>query len=263
MLISLKDRQSGELRTALKNNAVISEMTKKTLLSRQRRSGGWDGYIHPSSLDWNKSVDAQVKKLKKSWEPSVDALRRMEVGNILHEYIQAEIHDNFCKGNSVREEHMESHKLLFRGTYDQMAPHTDLGLIILEYKSIASYQRDKASAESMMKKMVVPEEIREEVFNRLCVKYVEYTEPKSDHLTQVFTYIFMRKLLKLSVPERASVIYIRKETLDTMEFWYEVAKRKDLIKKAVDNYKAVFEAVLKDPEGIEIRARNKEKYGTN
>lgn len=261
MLVSLNQREKVELRQRLKDKTVLSATTENFLVASSRKSS-WDGYVHPSSLDWNSAVDTQMKSLRKEFVPSVFTLKRMAVGSIIHNYIQHLQHESFFAGKSHREVHITSDKLLFRGTPDQYGEHKHLGNVLIEYKSVSSYQRDKTFADKVLKRMIqadawenLNEKDREEAYNRLCVKYVDYANPETNHLTQAFTYAFIMKREFGFFPDHICVCYVRKESLDTMEFWYPVKDHQDLLRKAVDNYKAVLEATVADPLGKEMRRK--------
>lgn len=260
MLVSQAKQKELELKKAHSGQYLLQHILGEHVLKNQRQHGGWDGYIHPSSLDWNKSPEAQVNSLRKTWQPSVDSLLRMEVGNLIHDKIQSVLIKDFFESHQT-EEHLSDDKILFRGTPDQIGTHKTLGSFILEYKSVASYQRDKSNADRKIKKLGDLGELHDDVYNSLCIKYQDYKEPKSDHLTQLFTYIWILAYLKKEIPKHAGVVYIRKDNMNTMEFWYKVSENKDLIVKAKDNYQKVYNLVLKDPEAIKIREANKKKYG--
>lgn len=243
MLISLEAQQKANLEQDITEGKVVSGLLERDLVYTERRHPGWDGYLHPSCLDWNSPVESQLKKLQKEFNIHPAGLQRMKVGSLVHEFIQDFIHTSFFNGNSHVEEHIEDHELLFRGTPDQWGEHCTLGTVVFEYKSISSYQSDAISAKTLRILEPVLPLLPEDYLKRLKVKYIQYTEPKSDHLTQAFTYAFMMKRKYGKLPDWVCICYIRKETLGTIEFWLNVPKHLDLVKKAWDNYKAVYKAV--------------------
>lgn len=245
-LLKLDDYEKKQLKKLVEDQNLLETYHARSLAQKQHKSRKWDGYIHPSALSWNSSVDAQMKKLRKEFTPTPESLQRMEVGNVIHDYYQEKVDKTLFFGKSHMERHIERDDILFRGTPDQWGPTRHMGNVLLEFKSISSYQRDQKTADKLIKYVDAPAEEAEEIYKRLCIKYVDYTEPKVEHLTQVFTYAFIMKLEYGFYPDWVCIGYIRKETFKTMEFWYRVPEHKEYIQKAVDNYNAVLDRVIQE-----------------
>lgn len=243
MLISLEAQQKANLEQEILEGSVISGLLERDLVHAERGHPGWDGYLHPSCLNWNSSAESQLNKLRKKFSVHPAGIQRMKVGSLVHDFIQKFVHESFFNGKSHVEEHIEDNDLLFRGTPDQWGEHPQLGLVVFEYKSISSYQSDVIPVKVMRALEPILPSLPEDYLKRLKIKYIQYTEPKSDHLTQAFTYAFMMKRKYGKLPDWVCICYIRKETLRTIEFWLNVPKHLDLVKKAWDNYKAVYKAV--------------------
>lgn len=246
MLLSISDKDKIELKKRITEGTVLANAHERYITSQNNKQREWDRYIHPSALDWSSSVEAQIKKLQKTWKPNPEALQRMQIGNLIHDYFQEKQDKYFFGGKSRMEQHIENNKALFRGTPDQWGPHKHLGNVLVEYKSISSYQRDKRAADRLIKKIQVPAEIYDEIYAKLGITYVDYQAPKSDHLTQAFTYVLLLQWTHGIQIDHVCICYIRKENLGTIEFWLAVSQCSDYMKKAYENYIEIYKEIKRN-----------------
>lgn len=206
----------------------------------------WDGWIHPSSLNVNSKVETQLKKLSKETKMPPAAIKRMQVGEALHNHWQSLMEKSFfVKGKCHTEEHIEIPKLLFRGTPDQWGTHPFVGNVLMEYKSFSSYRRDKKQGEKFMEwvKDDTPSQIQKIMFDRLATFYDFKDRPEIDHMTQAFIYTWAIYKKYGILMDWVCIAYLRKDNLDVVEFWYSVKKEKEFMEKCINNYKDVFKEV--------------------
>lgn len=254
MLLNLQERNKIRLLKALEEGNLIESTLDDSLARQQAKHNRWDGYIHPSALSWASAPENQLKKLQKTFLPGVSQLKRMQIGTIIHDDIQSRIHKYLFNSKSHSEEHIYIPSMLFKGTPDQFGKLPGLGTVLIEYKSVSSYQQDsnfKSYLNHIEIKETMPEAKISETEKRIKTRYVVKDVPDSEHLTQTFTYALMIKEKYGYFPDYALVCYLRKDTYETMEFVYKISNHKDLLKKALDNYKAVY-ALVKEA-GKEIR----------
>ena len=161
----------------------------------------------------------------------------MEVGNVIHEWIQPLMAESFFTRDVHTEEHIEDHDLLFRGTPDQWGYVEGVGWVLMEYKSIASYQSDKRKADKYIKLVQTDdEEVYQDIYTRLKTGWTEYSEPKAEHLTQFFTYVLVIKHHYGITIDKGCICYLRKDTLEPMEFWFDIREETEMLKRAMDNF---------------------------
>jgi len=301
MLPTIEQEADMSLKSLIRNGRLMQSILDSSLIHNNEERT-WDGYIHPSHLDWSKPVDKQFNDhvTKGSFRFPVEALRRFELGNLIHDRIQMLVEQQLEGWREVR---FNPEDLMFHGTADFIASHSILGGILFEFKSFSELQRDasfgsrmKMKFENQLKlhvgqkertyksKVTAKEETLkhidkyhlftdrelEESYERLMTYKKVYKKPDESHLTQAFTYAWIARRLGVGKVQRfdnvgnavyskkgkeiwdevelpkikwVCVCYIGKNTMETQEFWYKVKDNKDLLKKAIKNYKGVLELV--------------------
>lgn len=251
---SVKDWKARECKERLKNNNVFTIEIDEHLVRTQKFTPA-DGFVHPSSLNWNSKPETQVKKLLTKRRQAASLLRIFRLGDLIHEDIQSLLSDH-CFVKTYIERHIEVPKIFFRGTPDLLGKHKILGSVLLELKSISKYQKDRKKGDvwfndiwktySNLNETDKFSDVEwEEIYERVCTGEYHINEPKSEHLTQAFTYAWVLGLLKYPI-DYVCIGYVRKDTYQIVEFWYNVLQSKELIEKAGNNYIKVMKLLRKE-----------------
>lgn len=235
------------LAESMANNALVRDAYSEFLVTERAHKPNWqwDGYIHPSSLDWTKTPEQQFEAIRRNYTIPVEGLRRMSVGTVLHDHIQDVMSQYlFVPGVPTAELGIESYPHRFRGTPDQYGATKFGKNVLLEYKSISSYQVAKDSVVKRLEKSLdAAHPDRDEILKRVKQAYIDYTKPMENHLCQAFTYAVMLWVVKKITIDTVGIVYLRKETLGTIEFYYNLEEHTDLLEKAAQNYRNVLECV--------------------
>jgi hypothetical protein len=183
----------------------------------------WDGFIHPSHLNWALSPEKQFESHvnKGNWKPAIEAKRRFWLGNLYHDNIQSLLERNFPGFREVR---FDCDEIMFHGTTDYVGIHKKMGCVVFEIKSYEELERDRTWGSNMMEKFHRllstagfernktytpsdggrPQEITHtnryhlftdlqiaELQHRLMSREKVLKTPSDSHITQGFTYAWM------------------------------------------------------------------------
>lgn len=204
-----------DLKTQIKTGTFVQSIMDKHIRACTPDKE-WDGYIHPSYLDWEKSPEQQVQGLLKKGKTQkpVEMHRYFQLGNLIHEDIQTAF-EKYLPGYA--EIGWKSDKYLFAGTADYVGLHPKLGGIVFEFKSYGELQRDTAGGKVLFNKIqhqLLPDKVvnikgeevtvtygfgsstftqkqLDETGERLLTKERVLVAPESNHLTQGFTYAWI------------------------------------------------------------------------
>lgn len=209
--LGLKDELKTQIKTGTFVQALLDRYIKEVTPDHD-----WDGYIHPSYLDWEKTPEQQVQGLlKKGKKPKpVEMHRYFQLGNLIHNDIQTAC-EKYLPGYA--EIGWKSDKYLFAGTADYVGLHKKLGGVVFEFKSYGELQKDVAAGKTLFDKIqhqLLPDKVvnikgqevtvtygfgsstftqkqLDEVGERLLTRERVIYQPESNHLTQGFTYAWI------------------------------------------------------------------------
>lgn len=268
-MINLQAQQDRELRDSLKAGRFLQTYLDKYIM-KMTPNKEWDNMIHPSYLNWDKAPEVQVDNLirKGSQRLGINAHRNFRLGDLLHNDVQDALETTT---EFVAEVGYFSQKWLFAGTCDGIMNHPRLGSGVIEFKSYSSLQRDKTGGERLQKKLKQPAILEAvnmnwiedkdwvEILER-CLNKERVVEPTPEHLTQLFTYVWIFNKtggkgyqkqengvieIDFGIPKWAMLCYIGKEGFETKEFFYQIKKHSELVEKAEQNYKRVYKEMKK------------------
>lgn len=244
----------NKIKTGVDTNTLMHQWFSDYVESQDDPKLHWDGMIHPSSLDWSAKPEAQFSRMINKHKHVADTLKRFRLGNIIHKDFEKALHEGFFGGKGQREDGIRDERTLFQGTPDIFGPHPILGNVLFELKSVSTYQRDKKTGESLLKKIQYPDDLAEKLMERLCVGRKNLDTPASDHLTQGFTYVWALSQLCDYQIDWLCILYLHKDAYTITEFWYKIDEHRELLKKAKANYTQVYK-LAKD----ELRERAAKK----
>ena len=295
MLLNVGAQGANLLKDAYLSGKIVQHYVD-SVIDEEHTSKPWDGYIHPSHLDWSKAPEKQFEKhVNKGWKAAIEAKRRFALGDLIHEYVQSQLEKSY---GGYREVRVSCDKSMFHGTCDFVGLHDRLGTTVFEIKSYSPTERDTTWANNMREKFerllssagfererkkgenltsryhVFTDKQIEELYHRLNTREKVLDKPSEDHLTQGFTYAWQLTrnkgglvqrfsksgkavkdsdgnnvwdFIELPPIERVCICYVNKATLETVEFWYNLNKKKGskLYTKAKENYLEVYKELKK------------------
>lgn len=216
MLLNLGQSEKHTVQKLVSTGTFVQNVIDEYVSSAEDKP--FDGYIHPSYLDWSKKPEAQVKKLmNKGHRAAVEAYRAYAQGNMIHELIETAF-DGRVEGYS--EIGYKSESILFAGTADYVAKIHSLGGVLFEFKSYSELQTDNVTGRTLFAKLeqaagsmlrntdnpitkeaianglinkyhLITDTQLKEIEKRLCTKEREHPKPDAAHLTQACTYAWI------------------------------------------------------------------------
>lgn len=214
-----------------------------------RKDHTWDGYIHPSQLNWRSKPETQASKLiNKGKTPLVgDPLRAFMVGDHIHDQVEKMVKRHIFS-TGYAEVPLVVKKWLFKGTADYVGYTPALGWTLIDFKSYSELQRDKAFGQRLAKDLGLTwDDLSEETQTYLSIKERQHDNPDPAHLTQAFTYTYFfnkyNEFLPFPKIKTVAICYIGKDKMRTREFYLPLNKNKHLLKKTVENYSSVYRLI--------------------
>lgn len=222
-LISVETTGKYHMKDLLSQGKIVQHYLDKAI-ETQCQDKEWDGYIHPSLLDWGKTSKAQFSShLNKSYRKPIEAKRRFRFGDLVHYDIQDLLNMTL---EGIPEVRFSDEKYKFHGTCDYIAEHKKFGVIYFEFKSFSEYgtdntngrrlyqkirselyekeylHRDKDTGESEKRIVGWGNTDLERLEQRLSLYKNIITEPQSAHITQNATYAWFGKKKKYGYVQR-------------------------------------------------------------
>lgn len=233
MLLTIEQNATQTVMDLVKAGRFTQSLLDSSLMANNEERT-WDGYIHPSHLDWTKTPEKQFEAHvnKGSFRFPVEALRRFELGNLIHDRIQMLIEQQVDGWREVR---FNPEELKFHGTADFIMQHELLGGVVFEFKSFSELQRDASFGERIKRKfethlkLEVGEKERHykskltgkeetlthvnrynlftdhelnEAYDRMMSYKKVYKKADEAHLTQAFTYAWIARKLGIGKVQR-------------------------------------------------------------
>lgn len=262
-MLSVEANERRQWLDWIQSREMFPQMQNRVL--QRNRSREWDGFIHGSSLDWRKSPEQQVKEMLPNPNSAGWVSPEGRAGEVYHSDLQTIL--NATMGtNALVERSMQIDSIRFRGTPDRVQLNTPIGNILMEFKTENTYMRDKSEGDKLFKKVEgMLEECRylqrtdggpmqrkyfgwtdkqlEDLKDRLMTK-TKVSESQEDHMTQMWTYCWLLQQYYNIKIDWCFLLYVKRDSYKSSEFWYYVPQCGDLITKAYQNYINVYNLIF-------------------
>lgn len=241
MIVSLGNQEKTFYKEKLRERKVVQHFLDKgienidsdfTLELPQTvyEDDSWDGYLHPSYLDWSKSAEKQLVKLenKGKYNAHATANRMYYLGNLLHAAVQHLVSPAFTL--AYPEIGLRIEKYAFKGTSDFIGYHPTLGWVLFEFKSYGELQRDATLGKTLNAKLdgilsglrtehnqsTKPLHSSEYASSQANISYAhmahirtrlmncerDMSKAQEDHVCQAFTYTWLLQMRGFGVQRR-------------------------------------------------------------
>jgi hypothetical protein len=236
---------TGKNGAVIQEGSVVGDAFGASFVARESKQ--WDGYIHPSALDWNSAPETQYKKLYTKGDLELQdgsaLLKNFAQGDLLHlelcKRLQPTLKGDFEVGFINKE-------IRFMGTADWIVKIPGMGTCLLDFKTFNPLSRDKARAKQLLTKEKI--ELTGELLDRVNSSERVMTEPDQKHLTQVFTYAYIFNMFtnnfRFDKIDTVGVIYLNKSEWAIKEFYLKLSDNQALLEKAANNYVEVLKLVI-------------------
>lgn len=247
-MIQLQENERRHLIAWMSQGELVQNALDNVITRTGNRQ--WDGMIHSSKLDWDKDVQKQFDAHLKNYSFSSSYTR---AGDLYHEDIQRVLDTFFSPG--LEEYRFHFPELHLQGTVDRIQYIDGIGWVLMEFKTTSELGRDKSGGDRILNKLLKDKHLKDnlivskawgehedEILKRLRICERD-NKPKSNHLTQMFTYCWaLSSTMQL---DYACLIYIARDSYKILsENWYKLSDNQSRIVRAYDNFMGVRECLL-------------------